>query len=91
MWLAGATLCFDRCRSWQPGSPGGASSGFLKPGISSAHQDESQLGSPAQSRCAEGREMLSAEPKKYVPGGRLQQVGAGQGGGKGAFLFCFVF
>lgn len=49
----------------------GLASGFLKPGISSAPQDESQLGSPAPSRCAEGREMLSAEPKKYVPGGRL--------------------
>lgn len=69
----------------------GLASGFLKPGISSAPQDESQLGSPAQSRCAQGREMLSAEPKKYVLGVRLQEVGAGQGGGRGAFLFCFVF
>lgn len=69
----------------------GLASGFLKPGISSAPQDEAQRGSPAQSRCAEGREMLSAEPKKYVPGGRLQEVGTGQGGGNGAFLFCFIF
>lgn len=66
-------------------------SGFLNPGISTAPRDESQLGSPAQGGCAEGREMLSAEPKKYVPGGRLQKVGVGQGEGKGAFLFCFVF
>lgn len=74
-----------------PAAQEGLASGFLKPGISSAPRDESRLGSPERSRCAEGREMLSAEPKKYVPGGRLQEVGAGQGGGKGAFLFCFVF
>lgn len=66
-------------------------SGFLNPGISDAPRHELQRGSPAQSRCTEEREMLTAEPKKYVPGGRIQRVGAGQGEGKGAFLFCFVF
>ena len=66
-------------------------SGFLNPGLSNAPRDDSQLGSPAQSGCAEGREMLSAEHKKYVPGGGLQKVRAGQGEEKGEFLFCFVF
>lgn len=35
--------------------------------------------------------MLSSEPKMYVPGGRLQKVGAGQGEGKGtSLLLCFL-
>lgn len=91
MCLAGGYAELRSCGAGSLEAQEGLASGFLKPGISRAAQDESQLGSPAQSRCAQGREMLSAEPKKYVPGVRLQQVGAGQGGGKGACLFCFVF
>lgn len=46
---------------------------------------------PAWSDRADRRETLSAEPQTYVVGGRLGEVGAVQGHGKGTFISCFVF
>lgn len=94
----GVLLCARAAVRYAPGAvrlgaeEGLLAPGFLNPGISTAPRDELQLGSPAQSRCAEGREMLSAEPKKVRARRKALESGswAGKREGSVSLLLCFL-